>query len=101
MFPRAAFRCAEGRFQVSLRSTGRGKRLLARRRLRRHIWSAVTRAALCAGRGTAFCATLPLYSRSKSGVARNTACHRTPNRLPGLQSICKGVEQKVTEYAFI
>ena len=92
MSPRAAFRCAEGWFQVSLRSTGRGKRLLARGRadarpsrcsamdpetilphsgrrlvgtlalqimlcMRPHcgkFWSAVTRAALCAGRGTAF-----------------------------------------------
>ena len=49
----------------------------------RKIWSAVTRTALCAGRGTAFS---PRHARkhwphscSKSGVVRNTACRRTPN----------------------
>ena len=37
MSPRAAFRCAEGWFQVSLWSIGRGKRLLARRRMYRPL----------------------------------------------------------------
>ena len=45
MSPRAAFRRAEGWFQVSLRSTGRGKRLLARRRLS-------VSSALCADGGS-------------------------------------------------
>ena len=49
----------------------------------RKIWSAVTRTALCAGRGTAFSPRHArkhwLHSRSKSGVVRNTACRRTPN----------------------
>ncbi len=77
MSPRAAFRCAEGWFQGSLRSAGRGKRLLARGRADARPSRPAAVTPLNRGKSLRLCVSaLKNFQRSNFNAQRSTFCGR-------------------------